>query len=365
MAEYRTLYAHLITGAILGELPVQSFSVEWALNSPGSFQATLPLRMAEQSSKLSDQVASPELDLEGHGIALYVERDGVIIWAGHLVGIEANVDQDVLTVRGAGFQDLLRHRLIRDDISYAGVDQFAIAAGLIDHTQGKPGGDLSIDTSPLTGNPSGVLRTRTFYGFERATVADRIEQLAAVQDGFDFRLSARWEGGGVVRYVEASYPPTGRMTNNVFDIGANVALLSYTSDLTTMTNWCDALGTGDGPTKLVAAAVDTPRLTAWGLRESVESRTSVLDFDTLFGHARRRVIEGRFPNRQLSLQVYADTVPVFGSYVEGDVVRVEGSHGYLDLEDFYRVTTRTLSVGDDGTEVVNISAATWRLYTDG
>lgn len=365
MARYRTIYAHLITGDILGELPATSFSCEWVLNSPGSYEATLPLRLAEPYNKLTGQVLTPELSLEEHAVGLYVERDGQIIWAGPLEGIEVDVESDTLTIHGAGYQELFRRRLIREDLSYSATEQLLIAKDLIDVAQSKPGGDLRIDTSALAATASGVLRDRTYRGFERATVAERLEELAAVNDGFDFRFGARWEGGAIAPYMEASYPPTGRVTDHVFALGVNVALLSYTSDLTTMVNWCDAMGSGDGQDKLTTTYVDASRLATWGLREAVESRMSVVDSSTLLGHARRRVIEGRYPNRQIHLQVYPDAVPVFGSYLDGDVVRVRGSHGYLQVDDFYRLTTRTLSVEDDGTESVDITATSWRLYTDG
>src|SRR5690606_7643554 len=74
---YRLLYADVLTGELLGELPFVSVEASDVLNAPGSLRATAPLSFAS-TLKLTPQVQAPnptDATLGPARTALHLERD--------------------------------------------------------------------------------------------------------------------------------------------------------------------------------------------------------------------------------------------------------------------------------------------------
>jgi len=80
---------------------------------------------------------------------------------------------------------VLNRRTIATDLVYTSERQENIAKALIDYAQGLSGGDLSIIANTVT---TGVLRDRTYLAADLKPVGEAIEELAAVDDGFEFRF---------------------------------------------------------------------------------------------------------------------------------------------------------------------------------
>lgn len=357
MTGYRLLYADLLTNTLHGELPVESISYSDVLNAPGAIRATLPLRPHRP-----DAVATlTEATLAPGRTALYVERDGVVLWGGILWTLDLDVDANAAVLAGEGFHSYFRRRYVRATLAFAGTDQAHIAKTLVDYAQAVPGGNLGIDTSGITAH--GVPRDRTYPAYERANVGEALEQLAAVQGGFDFRYPCDWTGGGISRRLVLSHPATGRRTEHVFALGANVELLSLAIDATTLAFQVDAIGQGEGDDQLLRTAADPSALGTYPLLDDVLSHTDVSVEATLDAHAARRLARGRTPLRLPSLRAHSRTVPALGSYVVGDVVHVAGSHGLLTVDGDYRITTVAVDVDDTGAEAITLTLATLDVFT--
>jgi hypothetical protein len=357
MADYRYLYADALTDVVHGELPLESAEFTETLNSPGSFQGTMPLR-PHRLGKVSP--VNPEHMAPGR-TKLYVERDGVILWGGLLWTLEMDVESNGLTLGGEGFLSYFRRRLIRATKTYAQQDQAYIAADLIDYAQALSYGNLSIRTDEVTA--TGVRRDRTYWYYERKNLGEALEQLAAVQDGFDFRFPSRYASGGYIETTfQVGYPATGRRTDHVFELGANVELLGLSVDATEMALQVDATGEGEGDDMLLTSVTDTTLLGAYPLLERVDSFGDVRVRATLEDHARRLLKRGSAPIRIPDLAVHSDTVPTPGAYVVGDVVRVRGSYGLLSLDARYRIIEVRVGVNANGSENVRLALAPWEVF---
>lgn len=294
--------------------------------------------------------------------AVYVERDGVVLWGGLLWTAQGSVGANSLSVNGEGFWSYFRRRFIRETLTFSAStdDQMDIARALVDYAQGVAYGDIGLDTSDT--NVSGVKRDRTYYGFERKNVAEAVEQLAAVDNGFDFRVDTTNASGSIVSYFRTSYPTTGRVTDHVFEVGSNVEVLDFTLDGTSVVNTVDAVGAGEGEDLLIATATDPSTLLTRPLLEAVLSHTDVREETTLTGHATLRLIRGKAAIQSLKVEVLPGSVPGLGSYVVGDRVRVRGSYGYLDVDGFFRIVTIGVAVDSTGSERVTLDLVPLEVF---
>lgn len=189
------------TLTVVNRLVVDTISYSDELNRPGS--ATLGCPIAAMTSDVKARL----LDLAANPSEVWIYADSVLVWAGEL---------QTLTLQGQTVQlgcvGLLGYTFrmgIIADLVYAAVDQFTIAAGLIDQWQAQTYGNFGIDTSTV--GTSGVVRDRTYLRNELHNVGQRITELSAVIDGFDLRVDP------ATRKLVLAYPRAGTdLTASVF-----------------------------------------------------------------------------------------------------------------------------------------------------
>lgn len=352
-ADYLVEYASIKTPTIiLGALPVSTFAYSDALNAPGAISGTMPLNPYPDSPTLF----TPSSFIEG-GTVLYVKRDGVTQWGGILWSWQADLAADTLSFAGEGWHSYMRRRIITSTLSYAAADQDTIARSLITTPAFDYGGnDLGIHTAA---NPHGVPRDRTYYWWDGKDYGTTIEELAAVDGGFDFRYVTSTDGAGLYRIdFVTQYPATGRSTTLVFELGVNVAGLSYTSNAKDLTNYQIGFGSGQGQATLLTTAVTAPSILTYPLLQAVASFPEVIELGTLTTNVRRNLVRSVTPARLIDLEVYAGTVPVLGSYDVGDRCAVTAKRGFVQLDrEPYRITAKEIAVDDVGGETVRLSLA--------
>lgn len=354
MSETRVVYGSLSTSELLGELRYESVAYTDALNGAGSATVQLPLRHNRPGQPQVVTSAS----LAPARTYLAIERDGVPRWAGPIWQASANPDGNVLQLNALGPHSYLRRRFVRTDLTYSQIDQYDICRAIIDYAQGQTGGDIGIDTTAT--NLSGVLRDRTYPGFERRNVGIIIEQLAAVNNGFSFSyLPVRTGSSYGWRHVLAD--PAGRSTDIVFEFGTNCSLASHRLDTSLIASQVDALGAGNGPDKLISTSSDPNLLSTYPLLEATTTHSDVVLAATLDSYAQFRLQRGSQNLEFVKLDVFPDTIPRVGAYQVGDLVDVRGEYGWLSLDGRFRITEIATDVSGGG-EVVNVTAAPAELF---
>ena len=359
MSGYRVLYLSTASGQVLGELPVSKFGFTESLNEPGSFEASMPLETA-LGGRLAGSVGRPELsasDFAPDGrTTVVVVSDGVPVWAGLLWGMHADLASGSLMVSGSGLLSYFGRRLITEDTSFDTTEQTEIAWSLIDTAQ-SVGGSMGItDASSATG----VLRDRTYLRFDAITVLRALQNLAAVNNGFDFRVGLSWSGGLLVRSFETSYPQSGRSTAIVLDAAYNLADVAVKMDGSKVNTVAYADGAPGSTRQAVTnAALEAaiPRL------ETVASFPSVQEESTLLGHAETISQRGSETVKVLKATLGRDTEPQVGGPVVGDNIEVRGSLGWLDLAGQYRIGAYSVRVDEQGGENVSLSLASEGAYS--
>lgn len=241
-------------------LVAESVSYTDELNRPGS--ATLRCPVGSMSEAVKERLA----DLAGFPSEVWIYRDSTLEWAGEVRTLA--VDGQAVALNCVGLLGYTDRMGVTADLTYSGVDQFTIAKGLVNHWQGLSYGHYGIDTSGI--GTSGVVRDRTYLAAELHNVGRRLQELAAVLDGFDVHVDP------ATRDLVLSYPTRGTdLTASVFLDARNIdsAAVAMSVAPEDLVSDVDAIGTsyGSGASLTITSARSTPAVRAaygrsWGSR---------------------------------------------------------------------------------------------------
>lgn len=364
MADYQLQWASLSDrNTILGELPITSLEYSDVLNAPGEITGTVHLNPYPDHPTLFTQDNFREADT-----ALYVLRDGVPMWGGIMWGWRANVNNDTVDFAGEGWHSYIRRRVISATVFAEGNDQGEVAEKILQNVidAGNP-----LDLQYNIDDTTGVDRDRVYYWWEGKNAGEALEQLAAVENGFDFYYSTTIHPttGDYVITFNLLYPTTGRETNHVFELGTNVSFVNYSSDGKGITTRWLGFGTGQGAGVLYSTAYDPGAFgyeggtRSYQLLEDVASWPDVVNQATLDEHVARRLIQSTTPSRLIVLNHYPDTEPRLGTYQIGDQCTVTASRGFVQLDRaLHRIVDRRVAVADNGGESVQLTLAPIGLF---
>lgn len=132
----------------------------------------------QQSQDIKDIL----LNIADIACEVWLYRNGVIVQAGPIIGLQTQGATLVVVCRALGYY--LRYMFIVSDLSYAQVDQYTIAKALIDQWQALTYGDFGLVTSGI--GISGFRRTIDFFEDETPNVFGKLQLLAEKEDGFEF-----------------------------------------------------------------------------------------------------------------------------------------------------------------------------------
>jgi hypothetical protein len=336
---YTYLFCDLRTDTLLAELPLAGVSYSYELNGIGTLRGTIPYN--DETLPLDPETAS-----QPGRTAVYVDRDGVLVWGG-IVWTRDRV-KGGKSIQAAEFLSYFQHRHVKRTLStdtslllnpaYVNdggqrlfADQRYIVWSLLWYAQNQPGGDIGLDLNPLAAPPTGIDRTATYFGYERPEIYKAIAELAAAEDGFDFGIEVGWtsaannQAPARYRRARAWYPRRGRTAAEsglVFSKGGgNGSIIDYDwpEDGTSMVTEMSGLGAGSGEARIVKTAAATDLIASgWPLLEGVETYSDVVDEAQVQGLVNADLTARSRAQVQPRFEVAADVDPAFGSYEVGD-----------------------------------------------
>lgn len=360
MARYTYLTADLLTGTIREELPLTGVRWSKALNGPGALNANIRYTHPKCT----------RANLDPGKTAIYIRRNGLVVWGGILWTARKVKGNDVLQLGALGFWSYIRRRRLRHSFSFTNADQLAIFRDLVRYVQGDA--MTSVDGGPLTivqpngsigitygSETSGVLRSKNVNGFEMYIAGQQCESLAGLQGGFDFAVElTEPTEGNFVKTLQLNYPRRGRRTNLVFEQGKNVKLLDWQIDADRLENRVDALGAGEGTTMLIQTAQDTNVLDqGYPLLDGVESQKGVTTTTTLAAHAEARLKQLRLPVSIPTLSLRVTEEGEVGSFIEGDECLVRADDGFVQFDNYFRIVNYLVDVSNEGDETIDVTFA--------
>ena len=328
----RAMWGDLRTGRLLGQFPLIGATYSDIYNGAGAIGVTVPL------------VGPKPIRLEPWRSTLWIEENGKLLKGG--IFFSRQVDGDTVTFTGEGFHSYLRRRHILSSLELD-ADQSSIAAEIVGPALDDIRADLE---APLTG----VTRVRNYPSWENKNVAEAFEQLAAVDNGFDFRWSHDYRDDGTPgTTLEIDYPATGRQTGVTYEhLVGGIEIEGLATDGSIVANTGIASG--------VSNDADTPRfvhsdqagLSRYVPLETVDSYGSVSSLATLAAHARRNVQRRRQPRNSATV-VYRG--PDRGERV-GDRARIKYNYGIVS-EDFEARITEKAPDWTDGQRSTRLTVA--------
>jgi hypothetical protein len=366
---YRYLFADLITNDILAEIPLTNVSFTQSLNTPGSFTGSI----------LGSDVNEQGYDIPNSTIpartAIYVDRDGVLIWGGIIWLRTWDTDAQRYTFSAREFGSYFERRRITGDfmdfnqaLVYDNEDQLFIAQDLLYLAQQLSGGDIGV---VIPDNTSSVNVTRVYYDYEFKDVWGAIKDLSNQQNGFDFNIDVAYDANLEPRkYAQTAYPYRGTQyvstspTALVFEFPGNIVAYEWPDDGSVVANTMYGIGPNSNEAKIRALAVSpTDQIAAgWPLLEDTVSYTDQYDPNVLYQQTLGEVTAKQLPVVTPKIIVPAYASPVLGSYKTGDecLLRItddrfpNNGSGY-GLAVVKRIVAIGVQPGEDGPERVTLT----------
>lgn len=362
---FRYLACDLRTDELLAELPLRDVSFSDDLSNPGDCSGVLDLYAAGAATATFQAATTPGRT------ALYIDLDGQLVWGG-IIWRRRKASDGTAQISANGFLSFYGKFHVLTDQYFADVEQLAIARALAAAVAVTPGGGIGIDVSSPAA--SGVTRTQQYAAADRTQVLQALQDLAALQDGFDLAVTASYGAGGArVKTLTLGYPALGRTeqsTDLVVDYPGAIAAYEWTEEGDRIANVVFVRGVGSASTTADAvrenplAVLDGyPRL------EGEFSAPALRATDTLEAYADALLAAYSRPVALpvLTLQPAAPGDPAalpLSAYGPGDWFRVvladpawfpataTGSPGY-DAK--MRCLSRSVTVDNDGTYTVALT----------
>ncbi len=286
---YRLLLCDLRSDQVLDALPVTGLSLDDYIGKSGAMSGTVPIPNAAVAARARAAIVPGRT-------AVWLERGRDIWWGGVLWTAAVQSDSRGflgVQVQAGTWDTYLSHRMLYDTLqTTAPTDQYDIVRGLLDYVQNTPGGDIGIEYPT---DVSGTLRERTFSRFDLPVVRDLLDQLGAVEGGFEWRIASfRDADGRRVKRLQLGSPTvrTGS-TDIVLDHPGPVTAYTWPVDATKRANAWQSRGATDNDNQ---AADSVPRTSAlqladqdvadgWPRLDGSSDYTTVAEQATLDGHA--------------------------------------------------------------------------------
>lgn len=359
MTQYRYLFADLLTNQIIGELPLTDVNFTRQLNSIGSFTGRLLLSgvNAEQMNVSNATVPAKT--------AVYVDRDGVLVWGGILWGRPYSSETQTLEFQAQEFESYFQHRVIDADAAFTNTDQLTVAQSLVTTAQAAPYGDIGII---VPSNTSGVTIDRVYYGYELKTVYQGLLDLSRSDDGFDFAVEVSYDNNGdPQKELVTAYPRLGQTYSAsdpnapVFEFPAgNIVLYELEEQGPATANKMFVIGAGSNEGKLIESAVDATKYAdGWALLERTATYSDYTDTTLLQTLAMGQVAAVSYPPTTFKIVVPPYENPVLGSYNIGDEcrLRILDDRFPTGLDSVYRIVALNVEPGEDGPERATLTLA--------
>jgi hypothetical protein len=361
-AVYTYLIADLRTNTILGELPLGSVRWSQKLCDSGTLQGQIIL-----TPKL--QALNPYQLTTPTSRAIYVLRGNNPVWGGIIWTRKYDSDSKMLTIGASDWWSYFNHRYILPVLSgtaytdttyvagrstvYTGVDQNQIARNLLAQAALHTGGDIGIT---VDSNNSGILRDRSYYGYQLKDIGSALADLCNVLNGPDmlFDVGATDSQGRPSRLLRLGAPHLGQQGSPwAWELGGNLRSYVWPSDGTRMETRAYATSDGTAEGTPIGVAEDLTRYTyGWPLLEDAQQYSGVSQSQTLIDHASSDQFVNRLPVVLPTLQVDGSLSPTVDDFSVGDDCRlvIKDEFFTAGLDTSSRIIGLDVSVADEGGE---------------
>lgn len=319
-------------GEKIAELPAEIITYGERLNRSGSI--SFQLAMSHPTCRR---------DVVGPGIhEVVITRNRQVVWCGPVwTADEPPKPEDgphLMEFEGEGLWSYTQKWHIGSTVNFDADDQFAIARSLLAH-QGRAAA-FGIDTSGSS--ESGVARDRTYLSHEAKNIGAAVEELAEVENGFDFDIDP------ATRLFRPYYPRRGSRKPDLIWDERTIRSFHRTIDAKPQASQVLGFGAGEGDAMVRQTVQDSSAVSAFGPTQKPYTNKDVSVSATLLAHIQRELALFKNPAEMLAITVDTDEPEVF-SYQVGDEGQVRWPSTYDPVNRFQRLVGRDIiwSAGEE------------------
>lgn len=205
MANYTYRFANLLSDSDVAELELTNVKFDRRIIVPGSFSGSVVVTNADIGNEVKKVVPGKTI--------VHVYRDAdiwgtYIIWSARVTSQGSNT---TVEFSGSSLESWFYRRIVDvDELNYVQEDQIVILQDLVSNAQigwlpYQEAANLNIQVAPV--GTSGVLRDRNYKKTEAASYGQRMEELANVDNGFEYMIRTYvGDNGARVRELVWGYP---------------------------------------------------------------------------------------------------------------------------------------------------------------
>lgn len=293
-------------------IPVQSWMFSYVLNAPGAFEADVQLNHA-LATEANFGVGQREIR---------VYRANSLVWGGYLWAVTASATDYKLRLRAEGYFSRLRRRIIAQDLIKYDRDQADIAWDLIQYTQSTHG-TFGITDAHIN---TGVKIDHVYCATDKNFVGDSIDELAEMDDSFDFWITPTINDASNKVFKNAS-PRRG--TTKAITINQDNALSAdYEIDSADQANRIWGVGGGDcNPPDF--EAFGSASIANYGELHDTITFDDLDHLPSVKAHTREELRLRKSPRRQVRVRL-EERDYTWGTFDIGDIVTLASNRGYLN-----------------------------------
>lgn len=359
----------LNTNTPICELIANSLTFDSRLNDAGA----ISFNMTIQSPKVQ-RIVAPILEYGGNPFAIYVFRNGIIVWGG--IGWTGKYTRStgVLEVGGKEFLSYFDQRLAAADYSSvtypSGLDPAQLLYKALTDVQNTatmgPGASIGLS---VVYTPSGIPVIVPGYPTTQQTVVSQIiqdvtSQLTPGYGGVDLDVELAVVGGVPSKTVYTRSPRSGRAAGQsglIFDMSKAVDVV-WATDATQSGNVVTVTGSGTG-VKKPKATVNAPGIPIGGLGEAprLDKVVTVSSLSQTQVSAVAPGIASQYgqPLTTPQVTVLTNTDVPFGSWIIGDDARLFMPPGDdffpSGYSQYWRIVQHQVTVPDQGAATVQLT----------
>lgn len=311
MAIHRFYTADLLTGNVLGDIYLYGIYFTKQINGAGNFTGTFKLGSTVTNDSLMMSCTIPAKT------ALYIERDGVLIWGGIIWSRTYQSNAQTVQLTAQTFESYFDRVACSSNIIQQGVEQVALFKNIIDNMQAQDT-QSNIGLTYASLPSTGINRTVLLPGYEFHMYQEALDQLLGAVDSFEYTINvtASATQDRPNKVVTVGYPTlNSSITGQYYDYPGTV--LNYWWPETTSEGATRFAGRGYGagnkaPTAVVVdgTAINAGYPSLW----KVASYNNIADPTLLDSKVRRDALAYAIPVNNPTFELKPDAITTFSGW---------------------------------------------------
>ncbi len=320
MAHYRYTFLSLRDEQVIEEINLEGVYCQRILNSPGQFNATVPL---DQTGKRNQDLVAATVPGKTWVV---VEREDVPVWWGINWSRTYQSQAKLMELWSWGFEAFPQRQIMLSDFTRTAQNQLHTFADLWSDMQAsKTGRNMNVNVP--TSFPPSVIKDVNILATDAKYYGDIMTALADSSDGFDWTIQCYKYNNLYRKDLVMGYPQLGIGTNaDYLTFSYPGSILNYyeTESMTNAGTHIYGYGAGEGSQQITARVEynDLVDLQGWPRWDIEVSLKDIDDQFMLNALTLQEGIKRKVPMNHYTVTVKGDLDPIMGSFGLGDSCRL-------------------------------------------